>query len=967
MRYRLPFLVPLVTTLVVSCAPSTSMEQPQTQTREEELLARYNDLRLTAEFLDFQQDQLPVAPYITVGHFENGLRYYIRENGRPENRAELRLVVNVGSIVEDEDQLGLAHFVEHMAFNGTEHFAKMELVDYLESIGMSFGPSINASTSFDETVYMLTVPTDSTEAFERAFLILEDWAHGLTFDHDEIDKERGVIIEEWRGGRGAGARMMDEQLPILFKDSQYAERLPIGEPEIIENFDPSVLKRFYRDWYRPDLMVVIAVGDFKTEDVEALIRKHFEHLENPPSPRTRTFFEVPDHTETLFALATDPEATGTGVSVYFKQPLRPQGSVGAYLEGLAESLFNRMLNRRLSELTQQADPPFLGGSSSQGLFIRTKEVYSLSAGVEDDGIERGLEALLTEAERVARHGFTETELERQKLVMMRGIERSFTEREKRYSSTFAAEYQRAFLYDEPIPGIEYEYDLYQRFVPGITLDSINRLAREWITEENRVIMANGPEKEGYRLPTEEEFLAVFEHVRDAEIAPYVDTVAGEVLMEELPVPGSVVSESYIEEIDVTEWMLSNGVRVVLKPTDFNEDQILFTAWSPGGSSLLEDEDFHQANNYSIIAAGGVGEFSAIDLRKILSGKVAGAMSTISVLEEGLVGSASPKDIETMFQLLYLRFTAPRADSTIFVSLKTRMKANLENLAANPMTAFIDTVTTTLSQNHFRARSLTEQMIDEWDLQKTLAFYRDRFVDASDFTFVFIGNLDLDSIRPLVERYVGGLPSTGRVETWRDVGIDVPQGVIQKEVHRGVEPQSQTILIFPGSIEYTRLNNYALTSMTEVLNIRLREKIREELGGTYGVSVTASVSRRPDEEYTIAIMFSADPERMEELVEVVFDEIDSLKTTGPTPDYIQKVQESQRRSRETNLRNNSYWMTQLAARYRYGRDPREILTYEAIIEQLTPEMVQDAARKYFNLEHYFRFTLYPEGGIDPGRN
>ncbi|MFC1595505.1 M16 family metallopeptidase [Gemmatimonadota bacterium] len=973
MRYRLSLLIPLVPLLLISCAPSTSMEQPQTLSREEELLDKYNNLALvtdllnTTSSLDIQQEQLPVAPYITTGSFENGLRYYVRENGRPENRAELRLVVNVGSIVEDEDQLGLAHFVEHMAFNGTAHFEKMELVDYLESIGMSFGPSINASTSFDETMYMLTVPTDSIEAFEKAFLILEDWAHGLAFDHEEIDKERGVIIEEWRGGRGAGARMMDEQLPILFKDSRYAERLPIGEPDIIENFDPEVLKRFYRDWYRPDLMAVIAVGDFETGEVVDLIRRHFEHLENPPSARPRTFFEVPDHAETLFALATDPEASGTGVSVYFKQPLRPQGSVAAYRQGLVESLFNGILNRRLSELTQQADPPYLGGSSSQGLFIRTKEVYSLSAGVEDDGIERGLEALLTEAERVARHGFTETELDRQKLVMMRGIEQSFTEREKRYSSTFAAEYVRAFLYDEPIPGIEYEFDLYKRFVPGITLDSINRLAREWITEENRVIMANGPEKEGYRLPTEDEFMAVFAGVRDAGIAPYVDTVADAALMEELPVPGSVVSEAYTEEIDVTEWVLSNGARVILKPTDFNEDQIIFSAWSPGGTSLLDDADYYQANNYTLITAGGVSEFSAVDLQKLLSGKVAGASISIAGLEEGLNGSASPKDLETMFQLLYLRFTAPRADSTIFVSLKTRMKASIENRAASPVAAFLDTVTAIVSQNHFRARPITEEMIDEWDLQRSLDFYRDRFADASDFTFLFIGNIDLETIRPLVERYIGGLPSIGRVETWRDVGIEYPSGVVKKEVRRGVEPQSQTILLFPGPFEYTRLNSYALTSMTEVLNIRLREKIREELGGTYGVNVGASVSRRPEEEYSITIMFGADPERMEELIGVVFDEIDSLGTFGPTPDYIQKVQESQRRARETNLRQNGYWMTNLAGRYRYGGDPREILTYEAIIDQLTPEMVRDAARKYFDLENYLQFTLYPEGSIDPGRN
>ncbi len=906
--------------------------------------------------------ELPVGPKVRVGTLPNGLRYYIRENGRPENRAELRLVVNTGSIMEDEDQKGLAHFIEHMAFNGTAHFEKQELVDFLESIGMTFGPDLNAVTSFDETIFMLTVPTDSTGVFERSFLVLEDWAHGISFDPEEIDKERGVIVEEWRGGRGAGRRMLDKQFPILFQGSLYAERLPIGDMDIVRSFDRETIVRFYRDWYRPDLMAVVAVGDFEADRVEELIREHFTALSAPAEPRPRTLAEVPDHDETLFAVATDPEATGNSVSIYWKLPLRPTGTAGAYRRDIVEGIYNGMLNRRLAELTQQADPPFIGASTSQGLFIRSKEVYSLGASVEDNGIIRGLEATLTEAERVARHGFVVTELERQKRMLLRGIEQAWRERDKQYSSSYAGEYVNAFLYDEPIPGIEYEYELYQRFVPGITLDEVNALARAWITDRSRVIMINAPEKEGVTVPAEEELLEVFTRVAATEIAPYEETIEDLPLLPEDPVGGEITAERHIEEIGVTEWDLSNGVRVVFKPTDFDEDRIIFQAFSPGGSSLAGDEEYYSASlAASIIPACGLGAFNAIDLGKKLAGKVVSVGPSISSLEEGLSGGASPEDLETLFELVYLYFTAPRTDEAIFQSLMTRFRAIIPNLMSSPEMAFSDTLTVTLTQYHPRHRPVTLELIETIDLDTCYRFFRDRFADAGDFTFVFVGNIDPESFRPLIERYLGGLPVTGREETWRDEGVDYPTGIITKTVRRGLEPKAQTAIIFPGRYTYSRENVYALRSLTEVLDIILREKLREDLGGTYGVSVDFQAARIPDEEYAVTIGFGTDPERLEELTGVVFEELRKMRTDGPAQEYIEKVQESQRSDREESLKQNSYWLGQLSAWYRQGTDPRGILTYEILIDALTPELVRETAERFLNLENYIQVSLVPEGG------
>ncbi|MCH6560650.1 insulinase family protein, partial [candidate division KSB1 bacterium] len=607
--------------------------------------------------------ELPTDPKIRIGKLKNGLKYYIRENQKPENRAELRLAVNAGSVLEDDDQRGLAHFVEHMAFNGTKNFAKQEIVDYLESIGMQFGPDINAYTDFDETVYMLQVPTDSVEAVETAFQILEDWAHNISFEEEEIDKERGVVVEEWRLGRGAGARMRDKQFPILFKDSRYAERLPIGKKEILETAPYNSLRRFYRDWYRPDLMAVVAVGDFDKDWIEKLIKKHFRRLRALKKPRERQVFPVPNHKETLFAPASDVEATSSNISIYYKHEVPEEGTVGDYRRSLIEALYNSILNNRLNELLQNPEPPFLFGFSSQGTFIRSKSFYILGAGVKDNGIEAGLEAVLTEAIRVRRHGFTESELERQKTEMLRRFEQVYNERDKTESEQFAAEYIRNFLEGEPLPGIEYEYTLYNLLLPGIKIEEVNQLAKNLIRDENRVISVSTPEKEEIKTPTEEGILAVFDRVNRKEIKPYEDTVPDLPLVEIPPTPGKIVAQETIEKLGVTEWDLSNGVKVVLKPTDFKNDEILFTATSPGGHSLVPDKDFIAAAlATAIIREGGLGNFDRIALQKKLAGKLAGVSAWISSLQEGLSGNASPKDLETLFELIYLHFTAPRKDN-----------------------------------------------------------------------------------------------------------------------------------------------------------------------------------------------------------------------------------------------------------------------------------------------------------------
>lgn len=906
--------------------------------------------------------KLPVDPKVRVGTLANGLRYYIRQNTRPEKRAELRLVVNAGSILETPDKLGLAHFLEHTAFNGTQHFAKNDLVKYLESIGVRFGADLNAYTSFDETVFILPIPTDTARIVDQAFTILEDWAHGQTFDPKEVAAERGVVREEWRGGRGAGERMLQQWLPIAFKGSRYAERLPIGTEASIMAATPEKLRAFYDAWYRPDLMAVLAVGDFDPDAIEAKIRQHFSKLKKPANAPPRPMYDVPGNTEPLVAIASDREATSSRVDLIYKMAATNAKTVGDYRRLLMETLYLSMLNSRFSEIAERPDAPFLGANASKDeFFARSTEAFTLAAGVKDGGVERGTEALITEARRVDQFGFLQSELDRVKQNLLRSYERSFAERDKTQSGQFVEEYIRNYLEDEAIPGIDYEYKLAQQLLPTITLADVNDLARRWITDENRVIISRTPIKDGVPVPTKAGILAAVDKASRATVAAWTETVSTDNLVGAAPVAGKVVASRPIPSIGAVEWKLSNGARVIIKPTDFKDDEILFSAYSPGGTSLASDADFMSAALASqVMQLGGLGSFSRIDLGKKLAGKAAAVGATVGETTEGLSGRSSPKDIETMFQLGYLTFTAPRLDTVVFRTFRGQAATILANRALSPEAVFQDTIQVTLAQHAFRARPLTPAVFDEVNAQKSLAFYKDRFSNASDFTFLLVGNVDTAVVKPLVETYLASLPNTGRAEKARDVGIVAPKGVIEKVVRKGSEQKATTELVFTGTCSYTPENRFRLRALNTLMQTRLNETLRERLGGTYSPSVGGSCSREPRQEYSLTVEFGSSPENVEPLSKAVFAVIDSLKSQPVAEADVNKVKEEILRSREVEVRTNPYWLGNIAARDQAGEDLGGLgAAYDEMVKRLTPAMIQEAARTYFNTRNYARFILLPE--------
>ncbi len=913
-------------------------------------------------------EEIPVNPEVKVGRLDNGLTYFIRENRTPTNRAILRLALNVGSILEEDDQQGLAHFLEHMAFNGTKSYPENELIDYLETIGMEFGPDVNAHTSFDETVYKLIVPTEDVKTVRTSFTILKEWASALTLDPVEIDKERGVVIEEWRLGRGAEARMRDKYFPVLFKGSRYAERLPIGEPEILRTFPPGRLVDFYRNWYRPDLMAVIAVGDFDAEVIERIIIETFSGIENPADPPPRRLFPVPDHEETLFSVVSDPEAATTTVQVMYKHDVEVTTTVRDYRKMIVENLYAIIMNQRLEELIRKPDPPYYRASAGSFDIVRTRNVYAMLATVDEFGIIRGLEALLTEAERVRRFGFVDSELERAKAEALRWMENAYRERGKTQSVGYAEELQRHFLDKEVVPGIEYEYELYKRYIDGIGLAEVNALAEKWITEENRVVIVKAPQKEGLELPTREGLAAVLAKVREKEIDPYEDVVIDRPLIDRMPVPSEVVEETNLDDVATTVWRLSNGVTVVMKPTDFKNNEVLFTAFSPGGTSMVSDERYISAlAAASVVGNSGVGSFSKTELERFLAGKTVQVSPFISDLTEGLSGSSTVQDLETLFQLIHVYITQPRADRDAFEAYMERLRANIRNRQNQPEAAFQDEIQVTMAKGHFRERPLTLDIVNGIDMDTALEVYRERFADASDFTFVFTGNLDPKVLRPLVETYLGGLPTTGRTESWRDLGIETPDGVVRKSVRAGIEPRSLVAIIFNGPFEWSRESTYLLQSLSQVLDIHLREQIREERGGTYSISSFASSSEYPDEEYRLFVFFSADPERMDELVRAVFEEVKRMRAEPPDALTVQKVKEIQQRAWEENIEENSYWLNALRDAYFHNQNPEQIPQYADMIKALSPGKIADAAKFFLDTDRYVQVILLPATGAAAGKD
>jgi zinc protease len=905
--------------------------------------------------------QIPVESSITVGTLPNGLKYYIRPNKQPLNRAELRLVIRAGSVLEEDDQQGLAHFLEHMAFNGTKNFPKEEVVKFLQSTGMRFGADVNASTGFDETTYMLTVPTDNAAILDKSFLVLEDWAHGISLEPAEVEKERGVIMEEWRQRRGAGARTTDRLLPLILEGSRYADRIPIGKTDVIQNFKIERLRQFYTDWYRPDLMAVVAVGDFDKNAVEAMIKAHFGSIPAAKSPKERKVYDIPDHDNPIFAILTDKETTSTSVDFDKLLPASAQGTVGAYRQSIVDNLFSGMLSARLSEIAQKPGAPFVAAFAGRGPFVaKTKDNASLGAVVKDGGVAEGLDAIVAEAQRVERFGFTATELEREKQNTLRSYERMVTQKETRTSASHAAEHIRNYLIGESIPGADLEYALNQRFLPQITLDEVNRLSKEWFSgDKNRMVIVTAPEKEGVPVPTSAQLAAVIKNATSKTLTAYVDSVGSQALMDTAPKPGTIVRTT-TREPGITELELSNGVKVVLKPTDLKADEILFQAISPGGTSLASDADFIPASTaVNLVTAGGLGKFNLVDLRKALTGKVASARPFINELQEGVSGSASRKDLETMFQLIYLTFTQPRLDRDAFTVQASQARALLANQAAAPEFSFSKTLTETMYSNHIRRRPTTAETVDQWNLDKSFEFYKQRFADASDFTFLFVGDFDVATMRPFAEKYLAALPSIRRSENWKDVGARYLQGVVEKNVERGIEPKSQVAIILNGPFQWDQTQRVVIRAVGTILQDRLREAIREELGGTYSIGAGPSFSKTPRSEYIFTIQFGADPQRVGDLVKRVYQEVEKFKAEGPNAQETADVKSLMLREFETNIKQNSYILGQLAGKYQYSEDPAGLWQVPDYYNKLDAKAIQQAAVTYLDMKNRLQVTLMPE--------
>jgi zinc protease len=908
---------------------------------------------------------IPLDARVKQGKLDNGLTYYILPHEKPEKRAYFWLAVNAGSVLEADDQQGLAHFLEHMGFNGTRRFPKQEIVNFIEKAGMKFGAHLNAYTSFDETVYMLQVPTDDNAALtDKALQVLHDWADGVSMVASEIDKERGVVLEEWRLGRGAGMRLFEKQAPVLFHGSAYAKRLPIGKPEIIKGAPREALARFYKDWYRPDLMAVIAVGDFKPAEIEQKIRQEFGVIPKPASPKPRPVVTLPKHEETLVSIETDPEMPSTVVSIRNKMAHRSESSPSDFRRMLAEQLYHMMLNARLDEIRRKPDAPFLGAGSGTASMVRSADVFAMQAQAREGQAEKATAALLEELLRVERHGFTATELERAKKGIMRQAQQAVLERDKRDGQSFASELVRYYLEGETMPGPEGELALTKKFLPTFSAEELSQLAKVWVGEGSRVVSIAGPANAKVTMPTKESIAAVVAAVEKSQIAAYKDTVSDSPLVDKAPKPGKVVAEKTIPEIGVTEWKLSSGARVIVKPTNFKNDEVSLWGFSPGGTSLVKDADYDAARFASaIMQQSGVGSMDAVSLRKALAGKIASADAFVGELEEGVRAGSSPEDLKTMFELLYLSMTAPRKDEGAFASWQARESERARNRRLSPEGSFFEDLGLFLSQNHRRRQPTTPEVIEKVKLDRAFELYKQRFADSSDFTYVIVGNVDLPTLKPLVETYIGGLPAGKRKEKWKDIGVKWPRGPVEKVFTKGQEPKSQVMIAFHGPAKYTKEADDDLDLLGEVLNIRLREVLREELGGVYGVGAGGGINRRPREEYTFTVQFGCAPDNVEKLKGKVMEEITAIQKEGVKPEYLEKIKQARRRAHEVNLKENGFWGGELANAYRYGEDPRKIPEIDKWVNRIDSNLLKTAANKYLKTQTAIAGILKPEAGAE----
>ena len=908
-----------------------------------------------------QMPPIPTDPNVRIGKLENGLTYYIRHNELPENRADFYIAQKVGSILEEENQRGLAHFLEHMCFNGTKNFPGKGIINWLETIGVRFGENLNAYTSIDETVYNINnVPVMRDGIVDSCLLILHDWANDLTLAEEEIDNERGVIHEEWRTGQGAMMRMYEQALPKAFEGSKYGHRLPIGTIEVIDNFPYQALRDYYEAWYRPDQQGIVVVGDIDVDKVEAKIKEIFSPIQMPANAPERKYEQIPDNKEPIITIAKDKEQPSTMIYLWHKHPATPneaKANIGYLVQNYMLSIISSMMHARLEELRQGANPPFIQAASGDSDFLlaKTTEAFVGMAISKDDGIPTALAALVREIERARKFGFTASEYARAKADYLLMLESAYKERDKMKNNQYVQEYVRHFIDNEPIPGIEMEYTLMNQLAPNIPVEAINSILPQLIKDENIVINIFGPDKEGMVYPTEAEILDILNKTKAEEITAYVDKVSDEPLMKETPKAGKIVKT---EEgpFGSTALTLSNGVRVVVKTTDFKADEIRMRAFSPGGTSVFGTKEALQLKMLNSVAGlGGLGNFSNVDLEKVLAGKKATINASVNGLSEGLNGSCSPKDLETLLQLAYLSFTAPRMDDAAFESFKQRTKASLANQEANPMTALTDTLQKEMYGNHPMAGRIKAEMIDQLDYNRIMEMYKDRFKEAGDFTFLFVGNINLEEAKPLIETYLGGLPTINRKENYQDIKLDIQKGNRKNLFEKQMETPKATVLnIISGNCEFNLKNNLLMTMLSQTMSMVYLETVREKEGASYGVSAAGQLSRGIKDEALFQIYFDTDPAKREKMEQIVMSELQKIAQEGPRPEHLAKVKEFLLKKHIENAKENRYWLGQLNNYYWYNTDMNT--DYEKLVNELSVEDVKNFTKALLDQGNIIEITM-----------
>jgi zinc protease len=906
---------------------------------------------------------LPVDPRVTVGRLDNGLTYYIRRNAQPVHKVELRLVVNAGSILEDDNQRGLAHFCEHMAFNGTRHFQKNDLVAFLQSIGVQFGADLNANTSFDETEYILPIPTDRPGNLDTGFLILEDWAHNVSYTTQDINEERPVILEESRMGKGAGQRMRDKYFPALFSGSRYAERLPIGLDSIIKNFSPDTLRKFYHDWYRPDLMAVVVVGDIDPARAEALIKQHFSGLTNPSPELPRFYAPVPGRAASQGMVVTDMEATSYNLQLFYSFEKRHLIKTLGDLRGdMMKDLFRIMLGQRLTELTQKEDPPFLGASAEFSEASRQYNIFYGDASVGKDGVKRAMDALIEEIERVKQYGFTDAELVRAKKSLLTEAERAYEERNKTESAELVDEYIDHFLQQEPIPGVENEYRYYGELLPGISAGEVSALTETLKQNPNRLVLLLGPEKGNLALPAGDGLLALSDDAAKARVEPYTEKAVAADLIKDKPRQGKIAKEERNIQLGTTELTFSNGVQVTLKPTDFKNDEILLNGFRKGGVNQYGVSDRYNAQYAtSIITQMGIGDFPPTDLGKANAGKTVNVSVSMGVLSADVRGSSSVKDLETMLQMVYLYCTAPRKDTALFNAFKTKQMASVQFIMANPQAAFIDT----LGPSYYQGNPLAPIMVPHVsyfaniDLDRTLRIYKDQFGNASGMRFTLVGSFDINKIKPLLAEYLGSLPAAGPPFSFKDNGVRPLENGTGITMHKGTARQGLILKFYNDERPYSELGSLSMEGLSEVLNIRIIDNLREKIGGIYSGGTFGDFSRYPYANASLVLQLPCNPDKVDTLMAAFNEELDKIRKQGPAAADLEKVKAQWKEKYATDSKENSYWLEALHNIYLLGNDPGWVLHYDKHVDDLTAADIQKMAEEVAREKKSFTAVLLPE--------